>query len=57
MKGDDSVITIDEWNLGVFDYSSVFRKEEKDWDTVYLARSGKIFYFVLWLSGLVCEYS
>ncbi|KAJ3659594.1 hypothetical protein Zmor_011277 [Zophobas morio] len=39
VKGDDSVITIDEWNLGVFDYSSVFRKEEKDWDTVYLARS------------------
>jgi peptide-N4-(N-acetyl-beta-glucosaminyl)asparagine amidase len=39
VKGDGCVITVDEWSFGVFDSTNIFRKEEKDWKTVYICRS------------------
>jgi peptide-N4-(N-acetyl-beta-glucosaminyl)asparagine amidase len=41
VKGDGCVITVDEWSFGVFDSTNIFRKEEKDWKTVYICRSGR----------------
>nr|XP_008195898.1 PREDICTED: peptide-N(4)-(N-acetyl-beta-glucosaminyl)asparagine amidase isoform X2 [Tribolium castaneum] len=39
VKGDNSVLGVNGWQYGVYDFSNVFRKEEKDWKTVYLARN------------------
>ncbi|KAJ8925931.1 hypothetical protein NQ315_009783 [Exocentrus adspersus] len=38
ISGGKVLRTVNKWNRGVFKYSGVFRKEEKDWKMVYLTR-------------------
>lgn len=43
-SGDKTLKEIDSWSKGAHEHFKIFRKEEKDWKMVYLARKG--YYFI-----------
>lgn len=40
ISGDKKIKELFSWNEGAYEHNQIFRKEEKDWNMVYLARNG-----------------
>lgn len=48
ISGNKTIKKLMGWENGTFEFKEVFRKEENDWNMVYLARKSKIDWYKLW---------
>lgn len=54
ISGNIKIRELYNWNEGTYEHKNIFRKKEKDWKMVYLARNGKSDNFPLNIFLFMC---